>query len=153
MKTVWQRLVLLNGCHIGWGYSYPYASQDSGGIFVWILLTWWTNLGNFIAIIISQWPKKCTALFISKMLLTGLARLGFQGCLVPDVENPFFWHRGFRQSSWAGPQEHQCCGMRAQLLFPDVFPECYTKKELTRASSVQFTTAKAWAKAWIEWNV
>lgn len=79
MKTVWQRLVILNGCHIGWGYSYPYASQDSGGIFVWILLTWWTNLGNFIAIIISQWPKKWTALFISKMLLTGLARLGFQG--------------------------------------------------------------------------
>lgn len=59
-------------------YSYPYASQDSGGIFVWILLTWWTNLGNFLAIIISQWPKKCTALFISKMLLTGLARFSFQ---------------------------------------------------------------------------
>lgn len=59
-------------------YSYPYASQDSGGIFLWILLTWWTNLGNFIAIIISQWPKKCTTLFISKMLLTGLARFSFQ---------------------------------------------------------------------------
>lgn len=59
-------------------YSYPCASQDSGGIFLWILLRWWTNLGNFIVIIISQWPKKCIALFISKMLLTGLARFSFQ---------------------------------------------------------------------------